>query len=180
MNALQGGSADIQANTAIKQPRATEHILVYVPGVKHHVIPLEYLKTPAGHLPTYIDALTLPPLYHYPLLTPIIVFPNLARFAPLAMSSVRLAYDHKDVLVSTGRASAKRCIHVTGFEVPPEAYEHGVATEWTIITLEAEGTGEGRAELERRLGYGDPARVGREAWEVVREKSIGTVWLRAV
>lgn len=101
------------------------------------------------------------------------------------MASIRLAYDHKDVLVSTGRASAKRCIHVTGFEVPQEAYERqreqgGVDREWGIITLEAEGTGEGRAELERRLGYGDAARVGREAWEVVREKSVGSVWLRAV
>jgi hypothetical protein len=160
-----------QANTAIRSPRTTEHILLYDPASQHLLVPLDYSKSPSGHLPPYIDAFTLPPLYYHPLLQPIIVHPDLAPYAQLAMTSLRLAYDHKDVIVSTGRASAKRFIHVTGFE----------AGSWGMVTLEGEGTGEGKAELERRLGYGDAARVVRGAWEVVREKSMtGTVWLRCV
>lgn len=96
------------------------------------------------------------------------------------MIALRLAYDRRDVTVSSGaRVTAKRYIHVTGFEVQPT---QGIAAEWQgIVSLEAEGTVEGKAEIEKRLGHGDPRRAMKGPWEVVREKSMrGNVWLRLV
>jgi hypothetical protein len=52
-----------------------------------------------------------------------------------------------------------------------------VAPEWRgLITLEADGTAEGKTELERRLMNG-----GCSPWEIVWDKSMaGNVWLRLI
>lgn len=166
-------------NTAIR-PQGTEHILMFVPFVKHLLVPLEYTQNRMGHLPSYIDAFTLPPSYYHPLLVPIILFLDLSPFVIQAMTSLRLANDRRDVTVSSGaRVTAKRYIHVTGFEIQPT---QDIAPEWQgIVSLEAEGTVEGKADMEKRLGYGDPRRAIRGPWEIVRDKSMrGNVWLRLV
>ncbi|KAI9637125.1 uncharacterized protein MKK02DRAFT_45835 [Dioszegia hungarica] len=170
---------DLVVNTAIR-PEGTGHILIFVPFVKHLLVPLEYAFNRLGQLPSYIDAFSLPPSYYHPLLSPIILSLDLAPFVSQAMSALRLAYDRRDVTVSSGaRVTAKRYIHVTGFEVQPT---QGIAPEWQgIVSLEAEGTVEGKAEIEKRLGHGDPRRAMKGPWEVVREKSMrGNVWLRLV
>lgn len=97
-----------------------------------------------------------------------------------AMSALRLAYDRRDVTVSSGaRVTAKRYIHVTGFEIQPM---QGISPEWEgIVSLEAEGTVEGKAEMERRLGNGDPGQAIKGPWEIVREKTMrGNLWLKLV
>jgi hypothetical protein len=169
----------MQINTAIP-PKGTEHILMFVPSVKHLLVPLEYTSSRIPHLPSYVDAFSLPPSYFHPLLAPIILFLDLKPFVGQAMSALRLAYDRRDVTVSSGaRVTAKRYIHVTGFEIQPI---QGIAPEWNgIVSLEAEGTVEGKAEIEKRLGEGNPNRAVKGPWEIVREKTMrGNVWLRLV
>jgi hypothetical protein len=153
---------------------------MFVPFVKHLLVPLEYTQTRIPHLPSYIDAFGLPPSYYHPLLAPIILFLDLAPFAVQAMAALRLAYDRRDVTVSSGaRVTAKRYIHVTGFEIQPD---QGIVPEWEgLVSLEAEGTVEGKAEMERRLGHGESGRAIKGPWEIVREKSMrGNVWLKLV
>lgn len=121
------------------------------------------------------------PSYYYPFLPPPqIIYLNLAPFAHQAMRSIRLAHDRRDVTVASGaRLSAKRYLHVAGFEVKPG---DNVAPEWQgMVSLEAEGTAEGKREIEKRIGGGDPTKAVIGPWEVVREKSMmGTVWLRLI
>lgn len=168
-------------NTAIHQPKTTEHVLLFVPYVKHLLVPLEYRHGATGHLPSYVDAFAIAPSYYCPFLpSPQIIYLNLAPFAQQASLSIRLAHDRRDVTVASGaRLSAKRYLHVAGFEIKPG---DKVAPEWHgMVSLEAEGTGEGKTELERRLGNGDSSKVVMGPWEVVREKSMtGTVWLRLI
>ena len=168
-------------NTAISQPQTTEHILIFIPYVKHLLVPLEYVHCTTGHLPSYMDAFAVPPSYYYPFLAPpYIIYLNLSPFAEKAMRSLRLAHDRRDVTVATGaKLSAKRYLHVAGFEVGPG---DNVAPEWYgIVTLESEGTAEGKMDLEHRIGAGDPTKAVMGAWEVIREKSMsGTIWLRLV
>jgi len=96
------------------------------------------------------------------------------------MKSVRLAHDRRDVTVSSGaRLTAKRYLHVAGFEVRPG---DNVSPEWLgMVSLEAEGTAEGKTDIQNRLGGGAGSRAIMGPWEVVREKSMmGTIWLRLV
>lgn len=96
------------------------------------------------------------------------------------MKSVRLAHDRRDVTVSSGaRLTAKRYLHVAGFEVRPG---DNVSPEWHgMVSLEAEGTAEGKTDIQNRLGGGAGSRASMGPWEVVREKSMmGTIWLRLV
>ena len=170
-----------QVNTAIHQPRTTEHVLVFVPYVRHLLVPLEYRHCSTGHLPAYVDAFAFAPSYYYPFLpSPQIIHLNLAPFAQQALRSIRLAHDRRDMTVTSGaRVSAKRYLHVAGFEIKPGDH---VAPEWHgMVSLESEGTAEGKMEIERRLGLGDPLKAIMGPWEVVRERSMtGTVWLRLI
>ena len=96
------------------------------------------------------------------------------------MRSMRLGHDRRDVTVASGaRLTAKRYLHVAGFEVKPG---DNAAPEWHgLVSLESEGTAEGKLEIERRIGGGDKSKAVMGPWEVVREKSMmGTVWLRLV
>ncbi|KAL7422978.1 hypothetical protein Q5752_002276 [Cryptotrichosporon argae] len=172
---------DLVINTAIRQPRNTEHVLVFVPNNRHLLLPLSYEHSATGHLPRIIDGLALPPSFYYPFLpAPQIVYLDLAPYAARAIGSIRLAYDRRDVTVASGaRLSAKRYLHVAGLELGPA---DRCALEWAgLLSLEAEGTQEGKRDLEERLGWGQPARAIMGPWEVVRDKSMmGTVWLRLV
>ncbi|KAK4683748.1 hypothetical protein P7C73_g6480, partial [Tremellales sp. Uapishka_1] len=176
---------DLVVNTAIRQPQTTEHVLVFVPFIQHRLVPLEYTYCETGHLPGYLDAFALAPSYYYPFLpSPQIVFLNLGPFAQQAISSMRLAHDRTDVTVASGaRLTAKRYLHVAGFEVNQTHVNGGAAhPEWQgMVSLETEGTAEGKEEMERRCGWGDGRKTTLAPWEVVREKSmLGTVWLRLV
>ncbi|TXT13026.1 hypothetical protein VHUM_01427 [Vanrija humicola] len=172
---------DLVVNTALHKPTNTEHVLVYVPFVAHKLVPLEYVHSPTGHLPRYLDAFAVSPVYYDPFLpAPQILYLDFAPYAQQAMNSLRLAYDRRDVTVSSGaRLSAKRYLHVAGLEI-----QQGdrVAPDWHgMVTLEAEGTAEGKAEMEARFGHGDPTRAVMGPWEVVRERSLlGSLWLRLV
>lgn len=165
-----------QVNTACRQPKTTEHVLVYVPYIKHLLVPLEYKHCQAGHLPAYVDGFSIPPSYYYPFLpSPQIVYLDLSPYADKALRSLRLAFDRRDVTVASGaRMTAKRYLHVAGFEI---VAGDPAAVEWHgMVSLEAEGTAEGKAALVSRF------RGGRLwPWEIVKEKSMsGTVWLRMV
>lgn len=144
-------------------------------------MPLEYRFSATGHLPAYVDAFAIPPSYYYPFLPPPqIVYLNLAVFCARAYQSIRLAFDRRDVTVTSGqRVVAKRFLHVAGFEIT--AHDK-VASEWLgMVSLEAEGTAEGKSVLEHRLGYGNPTECVTGPWEVVRDKSMaGNIWLRLV
>ncbi|OCF35860.1 hypothetical protein I316_02353 [Kwoniella heveanensis BCC8398] len=174
---MQAG--DLVVNTAIRAPKTTEHVLVFAPNVRHLLIPLDYSFSPTGHLPIYINGLDLPPSYYYPFLpTPQVLYLDLAPFGQQALQSLRLAYDRRDVTVASGaRLSAKRYLHVAGFEIKPT---DKVAQEWCgTVSLEAEGTAEGKADLEQRLVGSQGTRPLVGPWELIREKSMtGTIWLR--
>jgi hypothetical protein len=154
---------------------------MFVPFIKHLLVPLEYVHCPAGHLPAYLNAFSLSPSYFFPFLpAPQIIYLNLAPYVDQAMASLRLAFDRRDVTVASGaRISAKRYLHIAGFEIKAE---NDAAPEWRgMVSIEAEGTMEGKQDLERRLGWGDPAKAVMGPWEVMREKSIvGIVWLKLV
>jgi hypothetical protein len=172
--------SNLQVNTAISSPRTTEHVLLFVPFVKHLLVPLQYSHLPTGHLPSYVDAFALPPSYYFPFLpTPQIIFLNLGPYREQGLRSMRLASDRRDMTVSSGaRISAKRYLYVAGVEVGPG---DKAAPEWHgMVSLEAEGTAEGKAELIRRFGTGPASDAPLAPWEVIKEKSMGgTVWLRA-
>ena len=96
------------------------------------------------------------------------------------MRSLRLAFDRGDVTIASGaRKTAKRYLHVAGFEVKEG---DRAASDWQgMVTLEADGTAEGKSEMINRFGGGDPARAVMGPWQLVREKSMpGSVWLRLV
>jgi hypothetical protein len=147
-----------------------------VPFVKHLLVPLQYTYRATGHLPSYLDAFTIPPSYYYPFLpSSQVIFLDLGVYAERVLPSIRLAHDQRDMKVSSGaRVSAKRYLHVAGFELRAG---DKVAPEWRgLITLEADGTAEGKTELERRLMNG-----GCSPWEIVWDKSMaGNVWLRLI
>lgn len=171
----------MQVNTALTRPSNTEHVLIFVPFVQHKLVPLEYVHSSTGHLPHYLDAFALSPTYYDPFLpTPQIIYLDFAPWAGQAMRSVRLAYERRDHTTTSGaRISAKRYLHVGGIEVKPG---DRVAPEWQgMISLEAEGTAEGRQAMEARFGHGDPTRAVMGPWEVVRERSmLGSLWLRLI
>lgn len=168
-----------QVNTAISSPRTTEHVLLFVPFVKHLLVPLQYSHLSTGHLPSYLDAFALPPSYYFPFLpAPQVIFLNLGPYREQGLRSMRLASDRRDMTVASGaRISAKRFLYVAGVEI---SSVNKAAPEWHgMVSLEAEGTAEGKAELVRRFGTGSVNETPLAAWEVVKEKSMGgTVWLR--
>lgn len=172
---------DLVINTAIRAPKATEHVLIYVPFTQHLLLPLSYTFSPTGHLPPVVNAFQLPPSYYYPFLpTPQIVYLDLAPFGEEALASLRLAYDRRDMIVASGaRVSAKRYLHVAGFQVKSG---DGAEPGWEgFVSLESEGTAEGKNDIEKRL---IGARGGRPIvgpWEVVRDKCmVGNIWLKLV
>jgi hypothetical protein len=172
---------DLVVNTALHKPVNTEHVLIYVPFVQHKLVPLEYVHCATGHLPHYLDAFAVSPIYYDPFLpVPQIIYLDLSPWASQGMSSLRIAYDRRDVTVASGaRVAAKRYLHVAGVEIRPG---DRAAPEWAgMISLEAEGTAEGKADMAARLGNGDPSRAVMGPWEVVRERSMmGSIWLRLV
>ena len=93
---------------------------------------------------------------------------------------MRLASDRRDVTITSGaKITAKRFLYVAGVEIRPH---DKAAAEWHgMISLEAEGTAEGKADLEARFGPGGGQKGPLAPWEIVKEKSMGgTVWLRLV
>lgn len=177
---------DVLINTALRDPLAPRNWMLFVPTVTPYLVPLEYRFSPDGHLPAYFDAFKVPPSYYYPLLSPpYIIFPDLLPWADQALPTIRLAFERSDITTTRGeKVVAKRYLHVCGFEITSDA-GHLACEEWQgMVTLEAEGTAEGRASLLRRLGRAaNETRVQaqRGPWEIIREKSLGgTVWLRYV
>lgn len=177
---------DVVVNTALKDPLSSRHLMLFVPTIQPYLVPLEYRFSPEGHLPAYFDAFKVPPSYYYPLLSPpYIITPDLTPWADNAINTIRLAFERSDITTTRGeKVIAKRYLHVCGFEITSDS-AHVACEDWQgMVTLEAEGTAEGRASLLRRLGRSTnesriPAQRG--PWEIIREKSLGgTVWLRCV
>lgn len=152
-------------------------MLLYVPSNPYKLVPLQHTCSRNGHLPAYVDAFTLPPSYYQVRLSPPhVIFVDLRPFAARARTSIRLATDRQDIVTASGaQMSAKRYITVAGFEIRPS---DSVVTEWCgLVTLEADGTAEGREAMVSRLGH--PERPS--PWQIVTEKSMrGSVWLRLV
>ncbi|KIR27943.1 hypothetical protein I309_03263 [Cryptococcus deuterogattii LA55] len=172
---------DLVINTAIRAPKTTEHVLIYVPFTQHLLLPLSYTFSPTGHLPPLVNAFQLPPSYYHPFLpTPQIVYLDLAPFGEEALSSLRLAYDRRDMIVASGaRVSAKRYLHVAGFQVRSG---DGAEPGWEgFVSLESEGTAEGKNDIEKRLVGARGGRPIVGPWEVVRDKCmVGNIWLKLV
>jgi hypothetical protein len=163
---------DLIVNTAIQHPKTTEHVLMFVPFVKHRFVPLDYTHSSAGHSPRYVNAFALSPFYFHPFLASRVIYLELEPYSSQISRSLRLAHDRQDLVVSSGaRLSAKRYLYVAGFTVQPGA---SIAPGWEgTVSLEAEGTAEGKVAIEAR------ARGGLGAWEVIPDKSMtGMVWLR--
>lgn len=162
-----------QVNPAIKGAYHVDKILVYVPNTQHLLLPLSKLHS-GGHLPPTINALEIPPSYYLGLLpTPHIVYLDLAPFASQIVSNIRLTSHKSDVTTTRGdRVIATRYLFVAGCEIRNGPWKG-------LLSLEVEGTAEGKLELEARVGNGDPSRAVRGPWEIVREMQ-GTVWLRYV
>lgn len=172
---------DLVVNTALARPVNTEHVMIFVPFVQHKLVPLEYVHSATGHLPHYLDGFALSPVFYDPFLpTPQIVYLDFAPYAQVAMNSLRLAYDWHEVTTASGaKLSSKRYLHVAGFEI---RQGDRVAPEWCgMISLEAEGTAEGKRDMLQRFGYGNGSRAVMGAWEVVPERSMmGSLWLRLI
>lgn len=174
---------DIIINTALQDPLLPRHLMLYSPAMQPFLVPLEYRYSADGHLPGYIDAFVFPPSYYFPLLpAPYIVYLDLSPFAERALPTLRLAFDRRDVTTARGdKVVAKRYLQVAGFQITPA--DSFVCEDWEgMITLEADGTAEGRNEILQRLGRSPAMQTVRPvigAWEIVREKSLGgSVWLR--
>lgn len=80
-------------------------------------------------------------------------------------------------IASGAKISAKRYLYVAGVEIRAD---DKAAAEWRgMVSLEAEGTAEGKADLELRFGSGKDRKAPLAPWEIVKDKSMGgTVWLR--
>lgn len=152
-----------------------------MPFVKHLLVPLQYVHAPTGHLPSYVDAFAMPPSYYYPFLpAPQIIYLNLGPYRQQGLRSMRLASDRRDMTIASGsRISAKRYLYVAGVEITAS---DKTASEWQgMVSLEAEGTAEGKSDLEARFGSAHDRKAPLAPWEIIKEKSMGgTVWLRLV
>lgn len=176
---------DIIVNTGITNPLKGRHLMIFVPTMQPFLVPLEYRYSEAGHLPSYVDSFLIPPSYFYPILPlPQIVVLDLSPWAESALTTLRLAFDRRDITTARGeKVVAKRYLHVAGFQISPQQ-RFSACEEWEgMVTLESEGTAEGRAEMLKRFGRAgvEESRVKpvRGAWEVLREKSLGgSVWLK--
>lgn len=140
-------------------------------------MPLQHTCGRNGHLPAYVDGFALPPSYYQARLSPPhVVFLDLRPFADRARTTLRLATDRQEILTASGvQMTAKRYITVAGFEIRPS---DNVLAEWCgLVTLEADGTAEGREAMISRLEHLE--RAG--PWQIVTEKSMrGSVWLRLI
>ena len=175
---------DIIINTALQDPLLPRHLMLYSPTMQPFLVPLEYKYSELGHLPGYINALDLPPSYYFPILPiPHIITIDLSPWADRIMPTLRLAFDRRDITTTRGdKMVAKRYLHVAGFQLTPNDHRL-VCEDWEgMVTLEADGTAEGRSELLRRIGRTSemvPCRPTRGPWEIIREKSLGgSVWLK--
>lgn len=152
-------------------------MLLYVPTNRYKLVPLQHTCSRNGHLPAYVDAFGLPPSYYQARLSPPhVIFVDLGPFAARAMNSLRLATDRRDIMTTSGaQMTAKRYITVAGFEIRPS---DNVVTEWSgLVTLEADGTAEGREAMLARLEKPERA----SPWQIITEKSMrGSVWLRLI
>ncbi|WVN89108.1 uncharacterized protein L203_104324 [Cryptococcus depauperatus CBS 7841] len=173
---------DLVINTAIRSPRTTEHVLIYVPFTRHLLLPLSYNMASHGHLPPAINAFQFAPSYYHSFFpAPQIIYLDLTPFGQEALESLRLAYDRRDMTVASGaRVSAKRYLHVAGFQI--HAGQASTDPAWEgFVSLESEGTVEGKQEIERRLMGDAEGRGVLGPWEIVRDKCmVGNVWLKLV
>lgn len=178
---------DVIVNTALAEPLLPRHLMLYIPTMQPFLCPLEYRFGQQGHLPGYLDAFMIPPSFYYPLLYsgPYVIHLDLGPWADAAVETLRLAFARSDVTTTRGdKVTAKRYLHVIGFEINAHKKHQAVEDWYGMVSIEAEGTAEGRRELLRRLGrdsQGRRVQPHRGPYEVVREKSLGgNIWLRSV
>jgi hypothetical protein len=175
---------DIIINTALQDPLLPKHLMLYTPVMQPFLVPLEYQYSTLGHLPSYMDAFALPPSYYFPILPlPHIIHLDISPWAEKVLATLRLAFDRTDITTARGeRMVAKRYLHVAGFQITPD--NHRIAVEdWEgMVTIEGDGTAEGRNEILRRIGKTPDLRSSnkvRGPWEIIRGKSLGgSVWLK--
>ena len=176
---------DVIVNTALSEPLLPRHLMLYIPTMQPFLCPLEYRFGEQGHLPGYLDAFTIPPSFYYPLLFSgsYVIHLDLGPWADAAVDTLRLAFARSDITTTRGdKVTAKRYLHVVGFEISARTKHQAVEDWYGMISIEAEGTAEGRRELLRRLGRDNQGRrvqPHRGPYEVVREKSLGgNIWLK--
>ena len=176
---------DVIVNTALQEPLLPRHLMLYIPTMQPFLCPLEYRFGEQGHLPGYLDAFTIPPSFYYPLLFsgPYVIHLDLGPWADAAVETLRLAFARSDITTTRGdKVTAKRYLHVIGFEINAQTKHQAVDDWFGMVSIEAEGTAEGRRELLRRLGrdgQGRRVQPHRGPYEVVRDKSLGgNIWLR--
>ena len=176
---------DIIVNTALTEPLLPRHLMIYIPTMQPFLCPLEYRYSAQGHLPGYLDAFTVPPSFYYPLLFsgPYVIHLDLAPWADAAADTLRLAFARSDITTTRGdKVTAKRYLHVIGFQITAQTKHQAVDDWFGMVSIESEGTAEGRKELLRRLGRtpeGAKIPSHKGPFEVVREKSLGgNMWLR--
>jgi hypothetical protein len=178
---------DVIVNTALSEPLIPRNIMLYIPTMQPFLCPLEYRYAEQGHLPGYLDAFTIPPSFYYPLLFAgrYVIHLDLGPWADAAADTLRLAFARSDITTTRGdKVTAKRYLHVIGFQITPQTRHQAVEEWYGMVSIEAEGTAEGRKELLRRLGRtpdGNKIQAHKGPFEIVREKSLGgNVWLRSV
>ncbi|CDZ96950.1 hypothetical protein [Phaffia rhodozyma] len=161
------------------------------------------------HLPPTLDMFLLPPTYFHAVLpAPYIVFLDISPFEQAVRASLRLAHQRNELSSTSGQTLfVDLWIHEAGFYIGESKYneDDGVG-EWresemgkrkaagdqgeagnpwngTMVTLEADGTKEGRDEILNRItpeGNSSPF-ANRHPWEIVGSKSTrGSVWLKLV
>lgn len=188
---------DLVENLAISHPRRTHHpngwttgTMVFVPPYLHplstaHCVPPPRSSAPwfpPAHLPVSIDMFLLPPTYFHAVLpTPYIVHLDLSPFEQPIRSSLRLAHQKNEMTSASGQTLfVDLWIHEAGFFIGRRNGEVGSPNPWdgSMVTLEADGTQEGREEILQRVRKGGS---GRHPWEIIGSKSTrGSVWLKSV
>ncbi|KAG9042171.1 hypothetical protein FS837_011191 [Tulasnella sp. UAMH 9824] len=183
----------------------------------NYLIDLDYSYSPLGEIPKYIDSLAFPPSYFHKIVRSTgnpIVYLDLAPFAADIATHLQLLQDRVQTETPQGgHHSVVRWVHRARFRIRPgapvsydappivgpdgQSYIRLIDAGWHgIVVIDAEGTNEGLADLQGRIGNAVtlfptktltggrvPPAVsgGKSVFRLLRDKSRpGEIWLRCV
>ncbi|KAG8986925.1 hypothetical protein FRB90_003691 [Tulasnella sp. 427] len=197
----------------------------------NYLIDLDYSYSPLGEIPKYVDSLAFPPSYFHKIIRSTgnpIVYLDLAPFAGDIATHLQLLQDRVQTETPQGgHHSVVRWIHRARFRIRPgapvsynappivgpdgQSYIRLIDSGWHgIVVVDAEGTNEGLADLQGRIGnavtlfaaktltggrlsteslrnrshqqqISPPSSGGKSVFRLIRDKSRpGEIWLRCV
>ncbi|KAA1472720.1 hypothetical protein DENSPDRAFT_778551 [Dentipellis sp. KUC8613] len=181
-----------------------------------YLIDLDYTYSQTGDLPGYLPNLAFPPSYFHRVIRTAgehknpVVHIDVTPWGEEIAANLQLLQDRVRTETPQGTYhTVVRWTHRSSFQIRaqhPRTRAHPAASPLSItlptgerraidpgwvgtVVVEAEGTNEGLADLQRRCGKAFPPRVGSEVkgdrergvWRILRERSRpGEIWIRAV